>query len=153
MSMFGSTNILQLQEHWTEDQTTYFWEKLMMKEEEEASLNSYWVKTLNCFFSEMSQFWSLSGTYHPVCHGYFWEQTHEELILGRKTHEMYKWHRLPPSAAATSLYPTSSQSPPQWFYLNVRKWIPFWDSLYWKLTQKHLLFETGEDFIEVETVT
>lgn len=37
MSMFGSTNILQLQEHWTEDQTTYFWEKLMMKEEEEAS--------------------------------------------------------------------------------------------------------------------
>lgn len=37
MSMFGSTNILQLQEHCTEDQTTYFWEKLMMKEEEEAS--------------------------------------------------------------------------------------------------------------------
>lgn len=36
MSMFGSTNILQLQEHWTEDQTT-FQEKLMMKEEEEAS--------------------------------------------------------------------------------------------------------------------
>lgn len=37
MSMFQSTNILQLQEHWTEDQTNYFWEKLMMKEEEEAS--------------------------------------------------------------------------------------------------------------------
>ena len=37
MSMFGSTNILQLQEHWTEDQTTYFWEKLMMKEEEEEA--------------------------------------------------------------------------------------------------------------------
>ena len=28
MSMFGSTNILQLQEHWTKDQTNYFWEKL-----------------------------------------------------------------------------------------------------------------------------
>lgn len=36
MSMFGSTNILQLQEHWTEDQTISG-KSWMMKEEEEAS--------------------------------------------------------------------------------------------------------------------
>ena len=37
MSMFGSPNILQLQEHWTEDQTNYFWEKLDDEGGREAS--------------------------------------------------------------------------------------------------------------------